>query len=161
MLSTNKQTDKPMYVTKNITSLPRSWQTRIHLLQKWVERDSLWRIFCCVLLPASMRRRYAVCYRQPHEEDMLWSFINVPLVPSPEPGGYVWVGHAKGLGSFFIGGGGGGLAKSIGKKKSAPPCEYARKKSPPPWHRWKIFDAPPPHVLKTCLYVAVVLPQQL
>ena len=46
---------------------------------------------------------------------------------------------------FMAGGGGGGggdgLAKSIGKKKSAPPTQ--EKNRPPSWHWRKIF-APPP-----------------
>ena len=49
-----------------------------------------------MLLPASLRRRYAVCYFQPHyEEDIAVYFYKcvyqkkMPPVPSPEPGGFV------------------------------------------------------------------------
>ena len=53
-------------------------QARIHLLQKKIARDSLWRIYvvcyCQQQHPwkCQLWRRYAVCYYQPHcEEDML------------------------------------------------------------------------------------------
>ena len=51
---------------------------------------------CDVLLTASWRRR-AVFYHQPHncEEDVdVFFYKFVPPVPSPEPGRFVWVGHA-------------------------------------------------------------------
>ena len=63
----------------------------------------------------------------------------------------------------MAGGGGGGSAKLIGKKKSAPPSRIRGEKMPPAMTVLENFCPPPtpPHVLKKCLYVAVVLPQQL
>ena len=59
--------------------------------------------------------------------------------------------------------GGGGLAKSI-RKTAPPPTTASRihgeKITPPPHDTKKIF-APTPHIIKTCLYVSVLFPQQL
>ena len=80
-------------------------QARIHLLQKKVEKDSLWRI-CAVCYSNNILEitmpwwRYAVSYRQPHCEEaiavyflvhLLCTFYRMPPVPSPESGGlYEW-----------------------------------------------------------------------
>ena len=66
-------------------------------------------------------------------------------------------------GAFIIYGEGGGFGKIDRRKKKPPPLANTWEKNRPPHDTVGKFlpPSPPPHVLKTCLYVAVVLPQQL
>ena len=56
---------------------------------------------------------------------------------------------------------GGGFGKIDRQKKKRPPSRIRGKKIAPPMTLLENFVPPPHHVLKTCLYVAIVLPQQL